>query len=435
MTKRFLFSSMFLATSSMTGEALAQVQNVEQRTLVESPIPFSYNRGRNVSVTDRERPELQALGLNAGAFRIYPRLQLGVGYTDNVFQDDAIDADDAIFLIAPGVSARSTWSRHSLQLYGGATLRRYAKQDVRNENGWNLGSSARFDVGSQSSVNVEASTARLFESNFSGAALATFASPREYQRYFGTVRGNVVTGQFRLVGAVDYNKYDFKPVDLLVGGQLSQDQRDREVTRVTGQVEYAISPDTSFFVQLGYQDSSYSNPIPSLGVNRDSKSVRLIGGASFDLSSLLRGSVGIGYARYNYQAAIFPDIKGLSAEIQLEYFFSPITTFEFKAHRLGEDSTTVGTSGYFNTGASLRVDQEVLRSLLVNAWIEYEVDTYKGTDTKAKIFRVGTGGQYSLSRNIALRVTLDYGKRNLTGVLIGPEFDEHRANAVLVLQL
>jgi len=429
-TKTVCFSAVCLM-GLVAGEAQAQ----EQRVLVESPVPFLYNRGRNIAVTDRDKPELKALGMNVGGFQLFPRLQLGVGLTDNVYQQTNDKKSSALFLVEPGVALKSTWSRHSLNLTASAPFRRYASASRRNENGWNAGAQGRLDVGSQSSVNVEVSTAQLYESNFSGAALSTFASPREYQRSYALVRGNYVTGQFRVVGALDYNKYDFKSVELFDGTRQSQNDRDREVTRATGQVEYAVSPDTSLFVQLGYTDSSYDYPIPSLGTNRDSKAVRVLGGASFDLTSFIRGSVGVGYSSYNYKSPIFPDLKGASVEAQLEYFPSQLTTVELRLRRLIEDSTRVGSSGYFNTGARLGVDHELLRQLILSGWVDYEVDTYRGIDTKAKIFQIGAGARYSLNRNAALRLDLSRGERHISGSTIGTPFDETRGLLTLQLQI
>jgi hypothetical protein len=237
------------------------------------------------------------------------------------------------------------------------------------------------------------------------------------------------------VGALDYNKYDFKSVELFDGTRQSQNDRDREVTRATGQVEYAVSPDTSLFVQLGYTDSSYDYPIPSLGTNRDSKAVRVLGGASFDLTSFIRGSVGVGYSSYNYKSPIFPDLKGASVEAQLEYFPSQLTTVELRLRRLIEDSTRVGSSGYFNTGARLGVDHELLRQLILSGWVDYEVDTYRGIDTKAKIFQIGAGARYSLNRNAALRLDLSRGERHISGSTIGTPFDETRGLLTLQLQI
>lgn len=420
-----------LAGMMISGEAVAQ----EQRVLVESPIPFSYSRGRNVSVAERELPELQALGMNLGGFTFFPRVQVSADYTDNVYQSKTLKVDDAVFTYEPGVAFRSNWSRHSLNVTSSAVIRRYAEETSREEDGWNIASSARLDIGGQSSINLEAGTATRYESQFSGAALPGLATPREYQRYFGLVRGSYVTGVIRIVGTADYNNYDFKSVRTLAGAVLSQDTRDREVTRATGQVEYAISPDTSLFVQAGYTDTSYDQPIGPLTPNRDSDTIRLLAGASFDLTAFLRGSVGVGYLDRDFTAPIYKDVKGLSFEAQIEYFPTSLTTISATLRRIVEDSTQTGSSGYYNTGGSLRIDHELLRTLLLTALIDYEVDDYRGIASEAKIFRGSVGARYILNRNVAVNFELSYGDRDSSGIAVGPEFSEKRGRLSFLFQL
>jgi len=202
-----------------------------------------------------------------GPFTLSPKLDLGANYSNNVYQLDSSRVEDAYFAINPAIAAKSTWSRHSLLLTGGANLTRYIQQDRHNENGWFGGAAGRLDVGAESSINLEARTARLFESPFSGAALGGFASELPYQRSAVLVRGNYVSSQLRIVGAVDYTRYNFLPAQTLTGLTVSQDNRDRAISRVTGQVEYGLLPGASLFVQVGYTDISYSEPLAPLVPN------------------------------------------------------------------------------------------------------------------------------------------------------------------------
>jgi len=414
-----------------TAPAMAQVQ----QTLLESPIPFIYSRGRNTSVLEREKPELRPLGILAGSFILSPKLALGVNFSDNVYQTNTPKVDDTYFAISPAIAAKSNWSRHSLLLTSGANLTRYVTQDRHNESGWYVGGAGRLDVGAESSVDVEARTARLFESPFSGAALGGFATELPYQRSVVLVRGNYVSNQFRVVGAVDYTKYNFLPAETLAGLTVSQDNRDRAISRITGQVEYGLVPGASLFVQVGYTDISYSEPLAPLVPNRDSHTVRVIAGASFDLTSLIRGSIGVGYLDRSFRAGIYQGMRGLSFEGKIEYFPSQLTTIGITIRRQAEDSTIPGSSGYYNTGGSLRVDHELLRNLLLAATLDYEVDDYRGVDSRAHVLRTGGEARYMISRNITLGGNINYGKRTSTGVPNGNVFSETRGALTLSLQL
>ncbi len=53
--------------------------------LLQGDIPFEYSRERNISVTDRARPEYNAIGIPAGGFTILPNVDISPGFTDNVY--------------------------------------------------------------------------------------------------------------------------------------------------------------------------------------------------------------------------------------------------------------------------------------------------------------------------------------------------------------
>lgn len=413
------------------GPAMAQVQ----QTLVDSPIPVIYSRGRNTSVLEREKPELRPLGILVGSFTLSPKLDLGANYSDNVYQLDSTKVDDAYFAVNPAIAAQSTWSRHSLILTGGANLTRYVQQSRHDESGWFSGAAGRLDVGTESSINLEARTARLFESPFSGAALGGFASELPYQRSAVLVRGNYVSNQLRIIGAVDYTKYNFLPAQTLAGLTVSQDNRDRAITRATGQVEYGLVPGASLFVQVGYTDISYAEPLAPLIPNRDSHTIRVIAGTTFDLTSLIRGSIGVGYLDRSFQAGIYQGMSGLTFEGKIEYFPSQLTTIGITFRRQAEDSTIAGSSGYYNTGGSLRIDHELLRNLLLDATLDYEIDDYLGVESQAKVIRTSGEARYMLNRNITLGGNVGYGKRSSTGVPNGNIFSETREALTLSLQL
>ena len=414
-----------------TMPAVAQVQ----QTLIDSPIPFIYSRGRNTSVLEREKPELRPLGILVGSFTLSPKLALGVNYSDNVYQTNTPEVDDAYFAISPALALKSNWSRHSLLLTSGANLTRYVTEDRHNESGWYVGGAGRLDVGAESSLDLEARTARLFESPFSGAALGGFATELPYQRSSVLVRGNYVSNQLRVVGAVDYTKYNFMPAETLAGLTVSQDNRDRAISRVTGQVEYGLVPGASLFVQVGYTDISYSEPLAPLVPNRDSHTVRILAGTSFDLTSLIRGSIGIGYLDRSFRAGIYQGMRGLSFEGKIEYFPSQLTTLGITIRRQAEDSTITGSSGYYNTGGSFRIDHELLRNLLLNATFDYEVDDYRGVKSQARVLRAGGEARYMISRNITFGANVGYGKRTSTGLPNGNVISETRGALTLALQL
>jgi hypothetical protein len=126
--------------------AVPAAAQITEEPFLQSEIPFDFDRGRNVSVVDRERPEYQALGIQTGGFTLFPRLQAGVGYSDNVFGSDVNKREDVFFTLDPQITASSNWSRHALSATASANIRRYAEEDLKNTEGWNLGVDGRYEL-------------------------------------------------------------------------------------------------------------------------------------------------------------------------------------------------------------------------------------------------------------------------------------------------
>ncbi|USI72475.1 outer membrane beta-barrel protein [Sphingomonas morindae] len=392
--------------------------------VLQPVIPFNYDRGRNVSVTERDRPEYTAIGIQAGSFSLYPRLDLGTGFTTNAFQTDLKKRSSAYFTIVPELKVVSDWSRNSLQFAAGGDLRRYTAQPVRDQDGWHVGTTSRFDIGSDSSLSASASTARQYETRFSGATPADVSSAVPYQLTNGQLTATSVQGRFRFVGIGDFTTLGFRPITTLAGDTRDQSFRDRHATTATAQVEYAVTPSISTFVQGGFTRTFYISAVPGSSDDRTSKQWRAIAGVSMDLSALVRGSFGIGYSRRTYNSPLYQRVQGLSFEGRLEYFMTQLTTFTLAARRVIQDSQVVNSSGFFNTGVGGRVDHELLRNLILTAGADYEQDSYRGIDATAKVFAVNGGARYLISRTLGIAGTVTYGRRRNDGVSVGPVFGE-----------
>jgi hypothetical protein len=424
MYKRSLFSfgALFSLALVPAVEAGAQVSS----PFIEAAIPFSYTRGRNTGVNDRLRPDYSALGIVAGGFTVFPSLTVGVGVTDNVYQADDGKKSAAMFTVDPVLAVRSDWSLHSLRFDAGGHFVRYAGASARSEDGWNVGTEGKFDVGSDASLNFGLRTMKQYESRFSGASPSNALSANPFQTSLARLLAEVKMVRLKGTVAVDFTRFNFMSIETTEGGRSNQDYRDRDVKRATGNVEYGITPDTGVFVQLGYTDTSYDESLSTAINNRSSKELQALGGVSFDLTSAIRGTLGVGYADRRYESPVFQDIRGLSVAGRIEYFPTELTTVTVSGRREIEDATFINSSGYFNTGGTIRVDHELLRNLILNVAGDYEVDDYRGIKARAKIFRASTGAKYLISPLLQIGAGLTYAKRTSNDELNGLRLAEAR---------
>lgn len=414
--------------------AQARAQNVGE-SLVAPDLPLQYDRGRNESVLDRPRPEYEALGLRLGSFTLFPRLDSEVGFSDNVYAVKSPRTSDGYVAFAPRATLSNNDIRYSLDVSAGYAGRRYFSESQRDENTWFAGANGRFDANSSLSLSARLRASRAVEPRTSAAVPLTASEPVQYRQNEAGATINFTGGKTRGQLTFDYNGFTFASVRTFAGTVLDQSSRNRDVYRGGGRGEISISADTSVFVQLGYEKSDYRTPL-AVGVpNRTSEQLRALVGASFDVTSLIRGALSAGYVRRSYNAAIYPDISGWAAEGRIQYFVSPLTTVTLNLRRTVEDASFQDTSGFFATSANLRADHELLRNLLLYAQAGYEIDTYQGrgaTVPDVKVWRLGAGARYFMNRTIG--IGFSYAHDSRTSNAVANAYTENRGLISLILQ-
>lgn len=423
-----------LALSVVGGHAVVAQDYVSRLTSFSEFGAFEdYNRHRNVSVLERERPEYAAVGIHYGAFEYYPRIETGLNYDNNVFATDDNKNSDVFATISPSVNFNSIWSRNSVDGGAGLNLRRYSDLTSENQDGYFARLNGQLSVVGDSYVRAGVSTQRAFEPRTSSGSPTNAVEPIQFDSTGVYARGVYQFGRTKAGIGVDYRDINYEDGRNSVGGVVSQADRDREITNVTGSAEYGITPDFSVFGLIGYSESDYKLEGPQIA-SRDSDEASVMGGASFDLTALMRGAVGLGYSKRNYNSDVYPDIDGLNVRAKIEYLPTPLTTFTATAARSVEDSTIIGSGGYFASRAAVRVDHELRRFVLVRAGAGYEEDQYRGADRSDKIFEATLGGTYLVSNAAGVSADVVYQSRASDGALAGRDYDSVGLRISLVLQ-
>ena len=87
-----------------------------------------------------------------------------------------------------------------------------------------------------------------------------------------------------------------------------------------------------------------------------------------------------------------------------------LTTVTGRLAREATTTTQVDTSGKVVSHASVRVDHELLRNVLVGAQVDYRNEDFQGDNRVDNRIDVQVGGSYLINRNVA--VSLGYQPRN-----------------------
>jgi hypothetical protein len=393
-----------------------------------------YNRGRNVSVLQRERPDYQALGIRSGGFTIFPRIEAGAEYTSNVYKTTSDEKSDVYAVVNPSIQALSNWGRNQLQAEAGLKIREFASKSTEDELGWYLRSSGRLDVYGQSyltgGVDIEHRYIRREDDDFP----ITATGPLPYTSYGLNGRGTYQAGRVRLTGGGFIRADRYSNIRAVGGGTL--DLSGRDLTALGGDIrgEYAVSPDTAVFVQASVVDNNYRFGGGVFGPDRDANEIRVLAGATFDITALMRGEIGVGYLTRDYSDPAYQQISGLALNGTVEYFPTELTTLTLRVRREVEDSIIQGVGGFVNLGGSLRVDHELLRNLLLKAQIDYFRQTYKQADRADNVISLSGGGTYFVNHALGLSATATWLRRESSGLAQRASFNDARVMFSIVLQ-
>lgn len=400
-------------------------QSPTQSPLLATDIPFELDRGRNVSVMSRPKPELEPQGVPVGGLRLYPSLTVGADYSSNVYGATDNGVSDVAALIAPKVELRSDWGRHFFKVEASGDFRRFASETLRNQDGYDVDAQGSVNVVGDSTIYGYAGIQRTYEAQYSGAFPANSASPVPVTRKMAIARGTYVQNRIRLTLNLDYTNLDYKDNEALSGERIDEDFRDRDVARVSGRAEYAITPDTAVFVQASYAKSNYDSPMVAQP-QRDNSEVRLLAGLAFDLTSLIRAGIGVGYVSRDYDSSFYPRMTNVAVDARLEYFLTQLTTITVLGRRAIEDSIVGASPGFVATTISGRVDHELLRNLILYAGADYEDDNFAAITRKDSQYRLTGGALYTAYRNLVIEPNVTYVDRKSRGELAGQSFNELR---------
>ncbi len=406
-----------LAAAWATPTFAQETQQQDGQAQADRPL---FDRGNNESVRERERPEFDPLGAPLGAFRLYPSAGFGIGHTDNIFATETnADEDSYIDATAAAVLA-SQWSRHGLRLSADVNHREFADFDEESATTWGAGVEGRVDIlrGTQAfatfatregregrGVNDPNGLAELIEVN---TERATLGVSREAGRLRMRIEGELYTA-------------DFDDARLRPGGFADQDFRDEEARTLRGRVDMAISPDTALFASASQTQREFDDAVG--GLVRDFDTTDALIGASFDLSQLLRGEIGLGYVWSTYDSQVLDDVEGFSGASVLEWFPSQLTTVRLDLRRGIAPAGVLDAAAVTRTDVALAVDHELRRNIILGGQVGYVRGEYEELDREDSVTRYAVTGDWLVNRVATLNARVERREQESEGVSRGRTFD------------
>ncbi len=389
-------------------------------------LPGTSAAQRGVPVTEKPRPDYDALGIRAGGFVVKPELTLGMEYNDNIYATRSSTKSDWITTIAPEVDISSNWNRHALGLNTGITAGLYSSESDENYVDGRVLLNGRLDVLRESFLMGNFAFQRLHEERGAPDAVAAWDEPAIFYSTSGDVAYYHGMGKVSVTAGAGFLNLDYQKVDLAAGGSDRLRDRDRNIYNVNARIAYELTPDVQPFLTTRYNWRRYDKADRNVNVRRDSEGYAIGAGTGFDLGGVTSGEIWAGYMQQNYDN--LKNVSGFWYGTSLLWNVTEMTSVQAGIESSVKETATTGASGIDGVDANLRIDHELLRNLLVGAFLNYTHDTYKGINRTDQYFTVGPRVTYLWNRNLSAEMAYSHRQRDSNRA---DDFEQNRFSVAL----
>lgn len=359
------------------------------------------------------------LGIPAGAFDLFPAVELIGGYNTNPGHEPGGQAA-WFYTVAPELRVQSNWSRHEFKAdlrgsYIGyspdetPTLSRPyfngkldGRVDVAHDTRIDLGSRLLMSTDNPGSPNLQAGLAKLPIYVTGGG---TIGLGQRFNRFDVSIKGDVARTVYQESTLTD-------------GTTASNDDRNFDQYAGTLRGAYELSPGLIPFVEVGADTRVHDLNADFSGYQRNSNGLTAQAGAKFELTRLFTGEAALGYTQRVYEDPRLANIDGLIANASLLWTASALTNVKLIASSSVGESTIAGVSGVLYRDIGVQVDHAFRRWLIGSLKLGYGNDNYVGLDRVDNRYSAGVGLTYKLNRSVQVKGEFrqDWLRSNVEGV-------------------
>lgn len=334
-----------------------------------------------VTVTTRERPATDPLGVRAGAFTIRPQLGVATGYTSNALFSKG--GGGSVLVQTTGqLAVNSNWSRDpfgALVTFEDNRILSASRQSTTN---WTVSLAQGIDIG-RDRLTISATHLALHQT------ARDLNSPRlDAPGAYSVDNIRLVyaanRGPFYLEPQLQYTAYRYADVTN-AGTRVAQGFRDRDVldAQLTAKFGYALLRDIA--VVLRGASIAYLHAQPGLA-KPDASTVAMLAGIDHASSAVWRYRLLVGVQARQSAAPQVKNRVAPVAEASVIWMPSGLTTVGLSLTRGLQDSAGEFAASYAYTEARLSVDHELTREVLLHGHVAMQRAEYErggGTETIA----------------------------------------------------
>ena len=378
-----------------------------------------YSRDKYTAVLDRSQPEFDPEPVRLGTFMVRSAAELGVSYSDNIFVNSLNEESGLIGNAGVVASGDTTWSVHSLGFDVSARRNEYFDQSDESNNDLRARLRGRLDVSRNFSIGGGVFVEDRVEPRTDLSNVFSPDRPIGVSVHGANVDVNYVNDRVRWTNGLGIRNEDYENGRQIgTGLPIDQGYRDRSVMDGRTRLSYAVSPNFAVFGQATYEQRDYDElqVFGGLPRSRDSKGYTASAGVDFELNSLVRGDVAVGYLNETKDDSFFEDVSGLSFDGRLQWFPTQLTTLTLTGNRRVTDTGLFDAPTAVESRAGVRVDHELRRNIVLSATAGYFEYAFEEIDRKDDGTDFGASATYKMNRRVHFDAFVNRADRDVSGV-------------------
>ena len=382
----------------------------------------------NTGITPINTGPESELGIHLGGFMLYPTLDVGGQYNDNVLAVNTGAQSDFSYDIRPMLDLESTWTHYLLALKAQYDLHQYEKLTAQNTDNYFFSGQTQFDLGSSSQLDASSEYDRLSELPGNTNVTSNAAKPTTYFRWNSAADFKHVFNRLEVDLGGDYTTLRFENTPAVGGGTILEVNRNRDVSDGYLDLGYQFSPGYQIFARGTWNERDYSLAISNF---RNSSGYEAVTGLRAQITHLIDGQVYVGYLSQDYKT--FSTVAGLDYGLQLNWAVTQLSTITANVSRSIEETDELGASSYFATTASFGLAHKLTRSVTLNADVSYTNNDYRGVTRNEDIYSASAGLDYELTPHFHVAADYQYSTRssNVSGTNYNQNLAEVRVRLAL----
>jgi hypothetical protein len=349
----------------------------------------------DLPVRQRLQPGYEAVGIRAGSWMFNPLITGGTLFDSNVFSAPSGAQSDLAAVAQATMRAHTLWGQHGLDLQANVQSFAYLDHPGLDQTNANLRGTGWLDLRHDAQILTAFQIAHLNEGVGTLSSPTGAVKPTPYDLFSSDVTYRQEFNRLAAAIGARIDSYSYGTTEAQNGTVINQDNRDGQIYRLHGRVDYTLSPKFGVFTAAeGNTRDLRGTPANPL----DSSGYRLLAGTNIELTHLITGEFAAGYSSQRFADVTVGTIAGAAYRALVAWHPTRLLDITFKAEQVVTESSDTTSTGVRADAVQLGVDYELRRNVVFSAVAIFELENFFNQVRTDRVTTVGSQLKYILSR-------------------------------------